>query len=72
MGAKPKRKKRKEEDWIYDSVVMKGILRAKKELDEALKRGDYMPTLEEVIQEFQEEDAKKNTRLDLILEEKEI
>ena len=60
MSAKPKkRKEHEEDDWIYDPVVMKGILRAKKELDEALERGDHLPTLEELIEEFNKQDAKK-------------
>ena len=60
MGTSPKRKKeKKEEDWIYDPIVVKGVLRAKKEMDEILKKGGTLPTLEEVIEEFQREDAKK-------------
>ena len=59
MSAKPKRKKEEEKDWIYDPIVVKGILRAKKELDEALARGDHLPTLEELIEKFNKQDAKK-------------
>lgn len=59
MGMKPKRKKDYEEDWIYDPIVVKGILRAKKELDEALARGDHLPTLEELVEKFNKQDAKK-------------
>ena len=59
MSTKPKKRKDHEEDWIYDPIVMKGILRAKKELDEALKRGDHLPTLEELIEKFNKQDAKK-------------
>ena len=60
MSSKPKRKKeKKEEDWIYDPIVVKGVLRAKKEVDEAIKKGIELPTLEELIEEFQKEDAKR-------------
>ena len=60
MSSKPKKKKeKKEEDWIYDPIVVKGVLRAKKEVDEAIKNGIDLPTLEEIIEEFQREDAKK-------------
>ena len=59
MSTKPKKKKEHEEDWIYDPIVVKGVLRAKKEMDEILKKGGTLPTLEEVIEEFQKEDAKK-------------
>lgn len=60
MSTKPKkRKEHEEDDWIYDPIVMKGILRAKKELDEALARGEHLPTLEELIEEFNKKDAKK-------------
>lgn len=60
MSTKPKKRKTKEEDdWIYDPIVVKGILRAKQELDEAIKKGEYMPTLEEIVEEFQKRDAKK-------------
>ena len=60
MSSKPKKKKeKKEEDWIYDPIVVKGVLRAKKEVDEAIKNGIDLPTLEEIIEEFQREDEKK-------------
>ncbi len=60
MSSKPKkRKEKKEEDWIYDPIVVKGVLRAKKEVDEAIKKGIELPTLEELIEEFQKEDAKR-------------
>ena len=59
MSTKPKKRKQAEEDWIYDPIVMKGILRAKKELDEALERGDHLPTLEELVEKFNKQDAKK-------------
>ncbi len=60
MSLRPKKKKeKKEEDWIYDPIVVKGIIRAKHELDESLKKGEYMPTLEEVVEEFQKRDAKR-------------
>ena len=60
MSSKPKKKKdKKEEDWIYDPIVVKGVLRAKKEVDEAIKKGIKLPTLEELIEEFQKEDAKR-------------
>ena len=61
MSSKPKKRKEKkdEEDWIYDPIVVKGVLRAKKEVDEAIKNGIDLPTLEEIIEEFQIEDAKK-------------
>ena len=60
MSSKPKKSKaKKEEDWIYDPIVVKGVLRAKKEVDEAIKNGVDLPSLEEIIEEFQREDAKK-------------
>lgn len=59
MSTKPKKKKDTEEDWIYDPIVAKGILKAKKEVDEAIKKGDHLHTLEEILEEFHKEDAKK-------------
>lgn len=59
MGMKPKRKKDYEEDWIYDPIVVKNILRAKKEADDILKKGGHLHTMEELLEEFHKEDAKK-------------
>lgn len=60
MSSKPKRKKeKKEDDWIYDPIVVKGILRAKREVDEAIKTGTHLHTLEEILEELHKEDAKK-------------
>ena len=60
MSSKPKRKRNKDdEDWIYDPVVVKGVLRAKKEVEEAIKNDIHLPTLEELIEKFEKEDAKK-------------
>ena len=60
MSTRPKRRKeKKEEDWIYDPIVVKGVLRAKKEADEAIKAGKHLHTLEEILEEFHREDAKK-------------
>ena len=57
MKAKPKRKK--DEDWIYDPIVVKNVLRAKKEADEILKNGGHLTTMEELLEKFHKEDAKK-------------
>ena len=54
-----KRKEHEEDDWIYDPIVMKGILKAKEEVDEAIKKGIHLHTLEEILEEFHKEDAKK-------------
>jgi len=60
MQAKPKKKKKEEEkDWIYDPIVVKGILRAKKEADEIIKRGGHLTTMDELLEKFHKEDAKK-------------
>lgn len=60
MGTKPKRKRNKDEDdWIYDPIVMKGVLRAKKEADEILKKGGHLTTMDELLEKFHKEDAKK-------------
>ncbi len=62
MSTRPKRKKSKsneEEDWIYNPIVVKGILRAKKEADEILKKGGHLTTMEELLEKFHKEDAKK-------------
>ena len=60
MSSKPKkRKEKKEDDWIYDPIVVKGVLRAKREVDEAIKTGTHLHTLEEILEEFHKEDAKK-------------
>ena len=57
MSAKPK--KRKDEDWVYDPIVVKNVLRAKKEADEILKSGGHLATMEELLEKFHKEDAKK-------------
>ena len=60
MSAKPKRKKlQAEDDWIYDPIVVKGILCAKKEVDEAIKKGIHLHTLEEILEECHEGRCKK-------------
>lgn len=61
MSAKSKRKKEKsdEDDWIYDPIVVKNVLRAKKEVDEILKKGGHLTTMEELLEKFHKEDAKK-------------
>ena len=60
MSSKPKKKKeKKEEDWIYDPIVVKGILRAKKEADDILAKGGHLTTMEELLEKFRKEDAKK-------------
>lgn len=59
MGSKPRKKRGQEEDWIYDPIVVKGILKAKREVDEAIKKGIHLHTLEEILEEFHKEDAKK-------------
>ena len=58
---KPKHKKKKEsqDDWIYDPIVVKGILRAKKEADEILKHGGHLTSMDELIEKFNKEDEKK-------------
>lgn len=59
MSIKPKKKKETEQDWIYDPVVVKGILKAKKEADEIIKKGGHLITMEELLEKFHKEDAKK-------------
>ncbi|MBI2996164.1 MAG: hypothetical protein HYY52_05595 [Candidatus Melainabacteria bacterium] len=59
MSSKQKSKKEKEEDWIYDPIVVKNVLRAKKEVDEILKKGGHLTTMEELLEKFHKEDAKK-------------
>ena len=59
MSTKSKKRKQPEEDWIYDPIVVKGVLRAKKEVDEAIKKGIHLHTLEEILEECHKEDAKK-------------
>ena len=59
MSSKAKKRKEKNEDWIYDPIVVKGVLRAKREVDEAIKTGTHLHTLEEILEEFHKEDAKK-------------
>ena len=59
MRNKPKRKKDYEEDWIYDPVIAKGILDARKEVEEAIKKGIHLHTMEEILEEFHKEDEKK-------------
>ena len=57
MSAKPK--KREDEDWIYDPIVVKNILESKKEADEILKKGGHLTSMEELLEKFHKEDAKK-------------
>ena len=59
MSSRPKKKKKKEEDWIYDPIVVKGILRAKKEADDIIARGGHLTTMDELLEKFHKEDAKK-------------
>ena len=59
MSAKPKKRKETEDDWIYDPTVVKGVLRAKKEADEIIKRGGHLTTMDELLEKFHKEDAKK-------------
>ena len=59
MSAKPKKRKETEDDWIYDPIVVKGVLRAKKEADEIIKRGGHLTTMDELLEKFHKEDAKK-------------
>ena len=60
MSSKPKKKKeKKEEDWIYDPIVVKGVLRAKKEADDILAKGGHLLTMEELLGKCRKEDAKK-------------
>lgn len=59
MNIKPKKRKQAEDDWIYDPIVVKGILDAKKEADEMLKRGEHLTTMDELLEKFHKEDAKK-------------
>ena len=54
-----KRKEHEEDDWIYDPIVVKRVLRAKKEVDKAIKKGIHLHTLEEILEECHKEDAKK-------------
>ena len=57
MSTKPKRKEN--EDWIYDPIVVKNILESKKEADEILKKGGHLTSMEELLEKFHKEDAKK-------------
>ena len=59
MSIKPKKRKRTDDDWIYDPIVVKGILRAKKEADRIIKRGGHLTTMDELLEKFHKEDAKK-------------
>lgn len=60
MSTKPKkRKEHDEDDWLYDPIVVKGVLKAKKEVDEILKRGGHLTTMDELLERFHKEDAKK-------------
>lgn len=60
MSTKSKRKKeKKEDDWIYDPRVVKNVLRAKKEVDDILKKGGHLATMEELLEKFHKEDKKK-------------
>lgn len=59
MSLKPKKKKERKEDWIYDPTVIKGVLRAKKEADDILAKGGHLTTMEELLEKFHKEDAKK-------------
>ena len=61
MSSKPKKRKEKkdQEDWIYDPIVVKGVLRAKKEADDILARGGHLATMDELLEKFRKEDAKK-------------
>ncbi len=53
-----KKKHNDEDDWIYDPIVVKGILKAKKEADEDLKNGKTI-TLEQILEDFRNEDEKR-------------
>lgn len=60
MSTKPKkRKEQDEDDWLYDPIVVKSVLKAKKEVDEILKRGGHLTTMDELLEKFHKEDAKK-------------
>ena len=58
MTLKPKKRK-DEKDWIYDPIVVKGILRAKKEADNIIESGGHLASLDELLEKFHKEDAKK-------------
>lgn len=59
MRPKSKKKKQQEEDWIYDPIVVKGILKAKKEADTIIAKGGHLTTMDELLEKFHKEDAKK-------------
>lgn len=61
MSARQRKKKKREqeEDWIYDPIVVKGILRAEKEADEILSSKGHLTTMDELLERFHKEDAKK-------------
>ena len=52
MSSIPKKKKVKleEEDWIYDPIVIKGVLKAKEEADQILKKGGHLTTMDEFLE----------------------
>jgi len=64
MSSKSKKKKvkAKDTDWIYDPIVVKGILKAKKEAEEDLKQGKKLITMDELLEEFKKEDERNNIR----------
>ena len=57
-----KKFKKKKRDWIYDPIVVKGILQAKKEVDEIIKRGGHLPTMDELLDKFQKDDIKRGRK----------
>ncbi len=56
---KSKAKKQDKDDWIYDPIVVKGILRAKKEADLIIKKGGKLTTFDDLLEKFRKEDEKK-------------
>ena len=62
MSSKPKKKSKTEkddDDWLYDPVIEKYILESSKEVDEAIKKGKKLISLEDLLEKFHKEDAKR-------------
>lgn len=58
---KPARKNdnRQNSDWSYDKDFIESTLEAKKEVDQKLKNGEQLVSLDDLLEEFKQDDKKK-------------
>ncbi len=60
MSPLPKRKNNSEDDdWVYNQEFIDSVLESKKEVEKSLQSGKKLNSLDNLLEKFRKEDAKK-------------